>query len=362
MKFRVGDSSQTGGIKMYQGPWRAARSRSGGLRGGRSSTDRLQSPITSCARGAILGPLVLGPLLLGLVVGLLVMASAAGALPKRVDSATVRSQAAAQVATVSAGDGHSLAVLTDGTLLGWGDNSFGAAGAGAGVSIRRFPAQVGTADDWAAVSADGVRSYGLKTDGSLWAWGDNSWGRLGDGTEVDRYSPVRIGSERDWIAVSAGWDHTLALKEDGSLWVWGANIDGALGEGSTIDRTFPVRIGSDFDWAAVSAGSSYSLAVKTDGSLWGWGWFYFGEGVGHLLEMPLEDSPVRIGTDTGWSAVEAGVGHALALSPTARSGPGERTSTAKSGTEPRRSASPRSTSALTQIGCPSAPATASPSP
>ncbi|MCC4119152.1 hypothetical protein LLG90_27875, partial [Aromatoleum toluclasticum] len=86
-----------------------------------------------------------------------------------------------------------------------------------------LPGKVTDETDWKAISAGREHSLALKTDGTLWAWGANNWGQLGDGTGADRSTPAPVNEETDWTAVSAGRDHSLALKTDGTLWAWGAN-------------------------------------------------------------------------------------------------------------------------------------------
>ncbi|MDR0499403.1 MAG: hypothetical protein LBH03_06715, partial [Holophagales bacterium] len=156
-------------------------------------------------------------------------------------------------AAVWAGYYHCVALKTDGSLWAWGKNDQGQNGDGTRTrKIRKAPVRVGTAKDWGSASAGGSHTVALKTDGSLWAWGNGSFGQLGDGTEADRYKPIRVGGDTDWVAVSAGEDHTVALKSDGSLWAWGANICGALGDGTPTRRHTPIRVGADTPCSAVA--------------------------------------------------------------------------------------------------------------
>jgi alpha-tubulin suppressor-like RCC1 family protein len=175
---------------------------------------------------------------------------------------------------------------------------------------RSNPAQ---AQQWQVVAAGLYHSVVLKSDGSLWAWGDNSYGQLGDGTaEWWRAAPVRIGADNDWVSVAAGrhalgGDHTVALKQDGTLWAWGANFVGQLGLGASFDMTnVPVRVGTERNWAAVAAGDGFTVALKTDGTLWGWG-------INLVTSSNLGFLPRQISYDWDWRAVAVGGGHALAL-------------------------------------------------
>jgi alpha-tubulin suppressor-like RCC1 family protein len=153
-----------------------------------------------------------------------------------------------------------------------GANRFGELGTGEGYTSS--PVQVGSLTDWDHVSSGSNHTHAIKTDGTLWAWGRNSfYGILGDGTTVDKSSPVQIGSLTDWALLSKNWGslHSAAIKTDGTLWTWGYNVQGQLGDGTTVNKSSPVQIGSLTDWANVSVGAYTCWAIKTDGTLWAWG-------------------------------------------------------------------------------------------
>ncbi len=216
---------------------------------------------------------------------------------------------------VACGYDYTLALKKDGSLWAWGSNYHGVLGFGNGgiLSEKDSPTRVGLANNWAAVACGFDYSLALRSDGSLWAWGDNKYGQLGLGNTVNSYVPARVGTDNDWAAFACGFDYTLALKKDGSLWAWGENKYGQLGLGNTVNCYVPTRVGTDNDWETVAGGGGdYTLALKKDGSLWAWGRNKYGQlGLGDTAYGG--PSPTRVGSENGWAAVACNNDHSLAL-------------------------------------------------
>jgi alpha-tubulin suppressor-like RCC1 family protein len=180
------------------------------------------------------------------------------------------------------GDQFTIARRSDGTLWGWGDNSNGQLGDGS-LTPHSAPGRIGSASNWRSHSSGLSHAVALRSDGTLWSWGDNSSGQLGDGSQNRSLVPIQISNTwpssaaNDWTAVAAGDTHTLALKADGTLWSWGDNSSGQLGNNGTPPHgTVPnqvVTLNAAFDrsWVAVAAGGAHSLALQADGTLWAWG-------------------------------------------------------------------------------------------
>ena len=217
-------------------------------------------------------------------------------------------------ATPSSGGGGSvLCVKTTGALWVWGSNSNGQLGVNATTPRNAGPVQLGSLLNWSKPSNGASTSMCVKTDGTLWMWGKNSAGQLGQNDTTNTSSPVQVGSLTDW-AIPSTYNSAFAtnisavcLKTNGSLWAWGNNSYGQLGLGDAISRSSPTQVGALTNWAIPSAGDRFTLCTKTDGTLFGWG---YGPNIGDGTTLS-KSSPVQIGTLTNWLNPSAGENHVI---------------------------------------------------
>jgi alpha-tubulin suppressor-like RCC1 family protein len=215
------------------------------------------------------------------------------------------------IVAVAAGDRHSLALKNDGTVWSWGFNSSGQLGDGTNTG-RTSPVQVIQLTGVVGISAGASFSVALKSDGTVWAWGVNNAGQLGDGTNTGRLSPVQVAGLTNVQSITAGPStHTLALKSDGTVWGWGYNGYGELGDGGTGVRNNIVRVSDLISIIAIATVDDHSLAVKSDGTVFSWGYNGNGElGDGSITQRLV---PVPVTGFSGGLAVAAGTSHSLAL-------------------------------------------------
>ncbi|HEV8131747.1 MAG TPA: hypothetical protein VGQ81_10875 [Acidobacteriota bacterium] len=226
------------------------------------------------------------------------------------------------VVAIAAGGSHSLALRANGAVLAWGNNASGQLGDGT-TTPKITALQVsglGPGSGVVAIATGNTHSVALKSDGTVLGWGNNANGQLGDGTTIQRTIPVQVsglGPASGVIAIAAGDAHTLALKRDGSVVAFGTNANGQLGDGTTTQRTTPVQVnglGPGAEVISITGGGGYSLAAKSDGTVLAWGRNpngQLGDGTTTQRNTPVQVS--GLGSGSGVIAVSAGNGHTLAL-------------------------------------------------
>jgi alpha-tubulin suppressor-like RCC1 family protein len=211
---------------------------------------------------------------------------------------------------MEAGYAFTCGLRADHTVWCWGANHTGQLGVGTLDSFRSSPTQVGAATDWDVLSVGRDHSCGIRAPGTLWCWGLNQQGRLGDGSTNNRNAPVQVGSDSDWATVAAGEVHSCAVKNDGTAWCWGGmNNTGELGNDSYFtQQSTPAQVGTDTNWASVAPSSHHTCGTRTDGTAWCWGNNSAGQ-----LGVPTADAsrnpnPLKVGNAADWTHVSTGGG------------------------------------------------------
>lgn len=217
----------------------------------------------------------------------------------------------------SCGYYHMVAVKSDGTLWTWGRNNLGQLGTG-GTANRSSPNTTsGGGTNWVFCSAGGAQISGysaaIKSDGTLWTWGDNSFAQLGTGTTTNRSSPgTTSGGGTNWKSVACAPNSTAAIKTDGTLWTWGSNNLGILGDNTTTARSSPGTVaGGGANWVRCSMGFS-TFAIKADGTLWTWGSNSFGD-LGDGTTNNRSSPGTTAGGGTHWKFVFCAGSHGTAI-------------------------------------------------
>jgi len=215
---------------------------------------------------------------------------------------------------VSASTCHSLGVRENGTAWAWGSNANGRLGDDTTTARSSPVSVVGGFTDWCQVSAGNAHSLAVRCNGTVWAWGSNANGRLGDDTTISRSSPVSVvGGFTDWCQVSAGDAHSLAVRCNGTVWAWGSNSSGQLGDDTATSRSSPVSVVGGFtDWCQVDAGGTQSFGLRTNGTAWSWG----ANSSGQLGDDTTTNrsSPVSVvGGFNDWCQISASGAHSLGV-------------------------------------------------
>ena len=233
----------------------------------------------------------------------------------------------AKIEAIAAGASHTLALTSDGAVLAWGYNRDGELGNGTNednpspMRVKDFHDPTSHLSGVRAIAAGSAHSLAMKDDGTVWAWGYNQDGELGDGTKANSTQPVRVGKLKGVEAIAAGAYFSLALKEDGTVWTWGSNasdldktqVTGQLGDDAITSSETPVKVGGlGGGVEAIAAGASHALALKEDGSVWAWGDNFFGE-LGDGRTKTNSPEPVRVKDLKGVRAIEGGGWFSLAL-------------------------------------------------
>jgi gliding motility-associated-like protein len=210
---------------------------------------------------------------------------------------------------LESGSNHTVAIHQDGTLWAWGANYNGEVGNGTTYNSN-IPVLISTETNWISIAAGHSHNLALKSDGTLWSWGYGDYSGIGLVGITQIKVPTQVGIATDWKYISAGHSTSFAIKSDGSLWGWGLNPYGEIGDGTTTPKLVPTRVGTANNWAKVFTSENFTAAIKTDGTLWTWGSFnHSGElGTGNYTSSFI---PIQVGTDTNWSSVA--VGHSFGI-------------------------------------------------
>jgi alpha-tubulin suppressor-like RCC1 family protein len=212
----------------------------------------------------------------------------------------------------SMGRYHTAVIRNDNTLWVTGGNTYGSLGTNDGVN-RSSLVQIGVASNWAQIASGNYFNLAIQSNGIMWAWGLNSYGNLGTGDQTNRSTPTQLaaGYQSNWTQVSCGYRFSLGIQSNGTLYAWGNNSNGQCGQNNRTHLTVPFQVGSAL-WKQVAAGLSHWVGIQTDGTLWSCGYNFRGQLGNNSTTDAL--TPVQIGSTPGtWKQCSAAYKHTLAL-------------------------------------------------
>ena len=211
--------------------------------------------------------------------------------------------------SIAARSNQTMAIKANGTVWAWGNNGNGQLGDGT-TTNRAAPVQVSGLSDVVSITS-GVHTMALKSNGTVWASGWNWFGQLGDGTTTERHTPVQVSGLTDVVSITAGHYHSFAIKSNGTVWAWGRNDFGQLGNGTTTNRSTPGQVSGLSNVIALAAGTDHTVALKSDGTVWTWGLNDYGQlGDGTTTNRSV---PTQVSGLTNVSSISAGYSHSVAV-------------------------------------------------
>lgn len=211
---------------------------------------------------------------------------------------------------IDSGMYHTLALASNGTIWSWGYNNVGQLGDGT-TTNRTQPVQIGTATDWISVHAGYYHSFAIKSNGTLWAWGQGANNRLGYGGFADVHQPMQIGTATNWLKVSGGEDFSVGLKTDGTIWIWGNDSRGQMGNGLGGAYATPTQLGSSADNSDVETGRFHVVLLKNNGDVYTWGNNEYSQlGNGNVVN---QDVPYLVPGTNDYIKIEAGTNSSVAI-------------------------------------------------
>lgn len=217
-----------------------------------------------------------------------------------------------KVTKIVAGEHHTVALKEDGTVWVWGDNNYGLLGNEIKAESISKPIKVKGLEKVMDIATGDNHIVALKENGTVWAWGSNGYGQLGDGTKINSSKPMQVQGINEVTQVAAGEAHTVALKADGTVWSWGHNNIGQLGDGTTEDEVMPVQVTGIEGVVQVTAGSIHSAVLKADGTVWTFG-VYQETVSGDAITAEIRNKPAQVKELEGVTSIASGSYYIMAL-------------------------------------------------